>query len=97
MTLQAYFAGAEETKNEDPIEYWSVTDPIPRVKDDRITKRERPMFSGSNSEKLIFYYKGREYEIERPLNMLKGDTLIFKAPNSKNKKISRKNITEILS
>ena len=37
----------------------------------------------------------REYEIERPLNMLKGDTLIFKAPNSKNKKISRKNIISI--
>ena len=91
--MKAYHAGTEETKHQDPIEYWSIT---MKGTPDKEKLGELPIFDDVEENSIEFVYKERNYKIEKPLNMEKGDTLIFRAPgNVLVRQIPRGHIKEI--
>ena len=80
--MKAYFAGAEETKNQDPIEYWSIT----------------IQSTSQETEWLEFTYGRRMYKIQKPENIKNGDILMLRAPsNLMVREIPKNHITEISS
>ena len=92
--MKAYFAGAEETKLQEPIEYWSIT---MQGTSEKKKIQELPIFE-SEKKSIEFTYGGRNYRIEKPSNMEKGDTLIFRAPgNILVREIPRNHIKEIMN
>ena len=93
--MKAYFAGAEETKHQDPIEYWSIT---MQGTSEKKKIGELPIFDDTEENSIEFTYKGRNYKIQKPLNMEKGDTLIFRAPgNILVREIPRNHIKELIT